>query len=99
MKILATLALAAALFATAFNAEARSGGSRSGYGSSGSGSRSGYVYRNPYAAQPSVRVRDYTRSTGTYVERHVRTPANDTLKDNLSYRGYGTVRVPKTTPY
>lgn len=99
MKLLSTLALAAVLTATAFNAEARSGGSRSGYSSSGSGSRSGYVYRNPYAAHPSVRVRDYTRSSGTYVERHVRTPANDTLKDNLSYRGYGTVRVPKSPSY
>lgn len=95
MKILSTLGLAAALAATALNAEARSGGLRSGYGSSGSGSRSGYVSRNPYAAHPSVHVRDYTRSSGTYVERHVRTPANDTLKDNLSYRGYGTVRVPR----
>ena len=53
------------------------------------------LLRRPTAAHPSVRVRDYTRSSGTYVERHVRTPANDTIKDNLSYSGYGTVRVPR----
>jgi len=100
-----TLLLTAALFAATFAAEAR-GGSRGSYSSSGSRSsyssgsaRSGYVYRNPYAAHPSVRVRGYTRSSGTYVERQVRTPANDTLKDNLSYRGYGTVRVPKSPAY
>ena len=57
------------------------------------GSSSGYVYRNPYAATPSVEVRGYNRSNGTYVAPHVRTPANRTVTDNLSYRGYGTTRV------
>jgi hypothetical protein len=56
---------------------------------------SGYVYRNPYAAYPSVNVRGYSRSTGTYVWPHVRTAPNSTVTDNLSYRGYGTIRVPK----
>jgi hypothetical protein len=40
------------------------------------GSSSGYVYRNPYAAYPSVHVRGYYRSTGTYVAPHVRTGPN-----------------------
>ena len=33
-------------------------------------------------------VRGYTRSNGTYVMPHYRTPANGTPYDNLSYRGY-----------
>jgi len=53
------------------------------------------IYRNPYAAAPSVRVEGYTRSSGKYVAPYVRTPANDTATDNLSYRGYGTIRVPR----
>ena len=57
------------------------------------GSSSGSVYRNPYAATPSVEVRGSYRSNGTYVAPHVRTPANRTVTDNLSYRGYGTTRV------
>jgi len=61
---------------------------RSSYGSLGASAGSGYVYRNPYAAYPSVSVRGYYRSTGTYVAPHVRTPANNTVTDNLSYRGY-----------
>src|SRR5512136_293989 len=70
---------------------------RSDYGSLGgsygysSSYNSGYVYRNPYAAYPSVHVRGYYRSNGTYVAPHVRTPPNNTVTDNLSYRGYGTV--------
>ena len=68
---------------------------RSDYGSPSAGTGSSYVYRNPYAAEPSVRVQGYTRSSGTYVAPHVRTPANDTVTDNLSYRGYGTIRVPR----
>lgn len=99
------LLLAAALLGTTLAADARGGG-RGSYSGSGSRSsyssgstRSGYVYRNPYAAHPSVSVRGYSKHSGTFVPPHVRTPANDTLKDNLSYRGYGTVRVPKTTPY
>ena len=59
------------------------------------GGSSGYVYRNPYAATPSVEVRGYDRSSGTYVAPHVRTAPNGTVTDNLSYRGYGTVRVPE----
>ena len=76
---------------------------RSDYGSVGSsygysyssGSSSGYVYCNPYAAYPSVSVRGDHRSTGTYVAPYVRTAPNWTVTDNLSYRGYGTIRVPK----
>ncbi len=63
------------------------------YPSYSTGGSSGYVYRNPYAATPSVGVRGSTRSNGTYVAPHVRTPANRTVTDNLSYRGYGTARV------
>jgi hypothetical protein len=73
---------------------------RSDYGSLGnysgySSPSRDYVYRNPYAAYPSVSVRGYYRSSGTYVAPYVRTPANDTVTDNLSYRGYGTIRVPR----
>jgi hypothetical protein len=67
------------------------------YGSSMS-SR-GYVYRNPYAAEPSVSVHGYFRSNGTYVQPYVRTAPNGILEDNLSYRGFGTVRVPKSSPW
>ena len=63
-----------------------------GYSGSASSSRD-YVYRNPYAATPSVSVRGSTRSNGTYVAPHVRTAPNHTVTDNLSYRGYGTVRA------
>jgi len=63
-----------------------------GGGSLGRSSSSAYVYRNPYAATPTVRVEGYTRSNGTIVLPHYRTPANHTLTDNLSYRGFGTVR-------
>ena len=68
-----------------------------GYSSGGAtlGGGSGYVYRNPYAATPSVEVRGSYRSNGTYVAPHVRTPANRTVTDNLRYRGYGTIRTPK----
>jgi len=65
------------------------------YPSYSTGGSSGYVYRNPYAATPSVSVPGYTRSSGTYVAPYVRTAPNYTVTDNLSYRGYGTVRVPK----
>ena len=73
---------------------------RSDYGSlignsSYSGSSRDYVYRNPYAAYPSVSVSGYTRKNGTIVLPYHRTPANNTLTDNLNYRGYGTVRVPR----
>lgn len=56
---------------------------------------SGYVYRNPYAATPTVSVHGYFRSNGTYVAPHVRTAPNGTVTDNLSYRGFGTIRVRK----
>ncbi len=69
------------------------GGGYSGYSSS---SRD-YVYRNPYAAYPSVSVRGYFRSNGTYVAPYRRTPPNNTVTDNLSYRGFGTIRVPKSS--
>ena len=98
------LLLTAALLATTLAAEARGVGrgshstggshSRSSYSSSSS-ARSGYAHRNPYAATPSVRVQGYYRSTGTIVMPHSRTPANNTIIDNLSYRGYGTIRVPR----
>jgi hypothetical protein len=61
----------------------------------GSSSSHAYVYRNPYAAYPSVSVHGYYRSSGTYVAPHRRTPPNSTLTDNLSYRGYGAIRVPR----
>jgi hypothetical protein len=109
MKTLIKLALAAAILCSTFAAQAgwvsgytRSNGTyvapyyRSDSGSSGGGSSSSsYVYRNPYAAYPSVHVNGYTRADGTTVLPYYRTPPNNTLTDNLSYRGYGTVRVPR----
>ena len=74
-----------------------SSGSFSSYPGYASPSRE-YVYRNPYAATPSVNVREYFRSDGTCVLPHVRTAPNRTELDNLSYRGYGTTRVPRN-PY
>jgi hypothetical protein len=71
-----------------------SSGGTSGYSSSYSSS---YVYRNPHAANPSVNVDGYYRSTGTYVAPYVRTAPNSTVTDNLSYPGYGTIRVPKSS--
>ena len=112
MKTLTKLALAAMMLITTLTAQAgwvsghyRSSGtyvapySRADPGSVGHsyGSSSGYVYRNPYAASPSVNVRGYYRSSGTYVAPYVRTAPNWTVTDNLSYRGYGTVRVPKSS--
>jgi len=106
MKTFTRFVLTAALLLTAVATQAssvrghvRSNGSyvaphyRSGSGSLGGTTRSSYVYRNPYSAAPSVGVRGYPRSGGTLVDPHVRTPANHTVTDNLSYRGYGTVRV------
>ena len=106
MKILAKLMLAAVLLATGLNAEARGGGGgglfkggsfrssgfRSSHSASSRSTHSKYIYRNPYAAYPSVKVRGHRKTDGTIVPPHVRTPANNTLKDNLSYRGYGTIR-------
>ena len=48
------------------------------------GGSSGYVFRNPYAATPSVSVRGYTPSSGTYVAPYVRTAPNHTVTDNLT---------------
>ena len=103
------LALAAVVLTTTFTAQAgpvsgyfRNNGTyvmphyRSNSATIGGTSyRSGYTYRNPYAALPTVRVQGYTRSNGTFVMPHYRTPANSTRTDNLSYRGYGTIRVPR----
>ncbi len=63
--------------------------------SSSSRSSTDHVYRNPYAATPSVGVSSYTKRDGTLVLPYVRTPANETVTDNLNYRGYGTIRVPR----
>lgn len=110
MKALTKIALAALIACSAFATQAgevrgyvRSNGTyvaphyRSDSGSLGSSHSTGYVYRNPYAATPSVSVSGYTRSTGTYVAPHVRTAPNWTPTDNLNYRGYGTVRVPRSS--
>jgi hypothetical protein len=108
MKTLIKFVLAAVLLASTVVTQAgpvrgyyRSNGTyvaphyRSDSGSLGGSYSSSYVYRNPYAAYPSVSVRGYYRSSGTYVAPYVRTPANNTVTDNLSYRGYGTIRVPR----
>jgi hypothetical protein len=108
MKNLIKLALAAVLLTAASAAQAewvsgyvRSNGTyvsphyRSDYGSFSTGSSRDFSYRNPYAANPSVQVDGYLRNNGTYVTPHVRTPANSTITDNLNYRGYGTVKVPR----
>lgn len=63
-----------------------------------SGSSHDYVYRNPYAAFPSVHVSGYTRADGVAVLPYYRTSPNNTLTDNLSYRGFGTIRVPRYSP-
>ncbi len=110
MKTLIKFVLAAILLASTVITQAgpvrgyyRSNGTyvaphyRSDYGSLGSASSRAYVYRNPYAAYPSVQVSGNYRSTGTYVAPYVRTPANYTVTDNLSYRGYGTIRMPRTS--
>ena len=102
MKALIRFALAAMMLITTLTAQAgwvsghyRSSGTyvapyyRSDSGSVGSsyGSSSGYVYRNPYAAYPSVHVNGYYRSTGTYVAPHVRTAPNGIVTDELGCRG------------
>ena len=71
-------------------------GSLGGYSGHSSSSRD-YVYRNPYAAFPSVNVHGYFRNDGTWVQPHVRTAPNGILEDNLSYRGYGTIKVPRSS--
>ncbi len=110
MKSLMKFVLAAVLFATTFTADAdlvlghfRSNGTyvapycRSGGSSLKSNFGSGYVYRNPYAAAPSVGVKGYYRDNQTFVSPHSRTAPNSTVTDNLNYRGFGTVRVPRGT--
>jgi len=102
MKILTKFVLAAMMLITTLTTQAggvrghyRSNGTyvapyyRSDSGSVGSsyGSSSGYVYRNPYAAYPSVHVNGYYRSTGTYVAPHVRTAPNGIVTDELGCRG------------
>jgi len=69
-------------------------GSLVGYSGYSSCSRD-YVYRNPYAAYPSVHVNGYTRADGVTVLPYYRTLPNNILTDNLSYRGFGTIRVPR----
>ena len=109
MKTLTKLVVVAAFLTVALTVHAgsvngyyRSNGTyvapsyRSDYGSAG-GDSSSYVYRNPYAADPSVSVRGYSRSDGTIVAPYRRTPPNNTVTDNLSYRGYGTIRVPRSS--
>ena len=94
MKTLATIILGIALFSSITSVQAR-GVRGYAHNYSSLGRTSGYVYRNPYAAYPSVNVRSYIKTDGAYVASHSRTPANWTVQDNLNYRGYGTVRVPR----
>ena len=91
MKTLTKLTLAVTMLLTAVSANAQSQNDRGYY----SGSNRDYAYRNPYAAIPSVEVHNYLRHDGTYVPAYVRTSPNWTTTDNLSYRGYGTIRVPR----
>jgi hypothetical protein len=86
MKTLTKLTLVATMLLIAVSANAQS---------YYSGSSRDYVYRNPYAATPSVRVHDYFWHHGTYVPSHFRTSPNLTPTDNLNYRGNGTIRVPR----
>ena len=106
MKLLTKLTLAVLVLTSAITAQAQSvrGYARSygtyvapyRSGSLGGGYSSGYVYRNPYAASPSVHVQGYYRRSGTLVAPHYRTLPNYTRTDNLNYRGYGTIRVPRS---
>jgi hypothetical protein len=102
MKTLALIVLAISFFS--FNSSSQAGDVRGYYRSNGtyvqphyrssSGFSSGQVqhYRNPYAADPVVHVNSYQKSDGTRVMEHYRTPANSILTDNLSYRGFGSIR-------
>lgn len=60
--------------------------------SSGSSAGVNHYYRNPNAAAPVVHVQAYVKSDDTKVTEHYRTPPNATITDNLSYRGFGTIR-------
>lgn len=102
MKTLTLITLAISLFSFTGNSQAgevrgyfRSNGTyvQPHYRSS-NGYSSGvqHYYRNPYAANPVVRVQSYQKSDGTHVIEHYRTPGNSILTDNLSYRGFGTFR-------
>ena len=96
MKTIIKLTLAAVILCSSFAAEAGTGrGSYRSSGYLGRTSSRNYVYRNPYAAYPSQRASGYYRSRGTYVMPYVRTSPNWTPTDNLNYRGYGTIRVPR----
>lgn len=102
MKTLALIVLAISFFS--INSSSQAGEVRGHYRSNGtyvqphyrssSGFFSGQVhhYRNPYAADPVVHVHSYQKSDGTRVMEHYRTPANSILTDNLSYRGFGSIR-------
>ena len=104
MKTLALIALTISFLSFTSNSHAgdvrgyfRSNGTyvQPHYRSSGgysSGER--HYYRNRYAANPVVSVRSYQKSNGTSVIGHYRTPGNKIITDNLSYRGFGTVRRP-----
>jgi hypothetical protein len=75
MKTLTKLTLVATMLLIAVSANAQS---------YYSGSSRDYVYRNPYAATPSVRVHDYFWHDGSYVPSHFRTSPNSTPTDNLN---------------
>jgi hypothetical protein len=54
-----------------------------------------------YVSIPTLRNQAFTsmvtsEAPATTSLRYVRTPANDTVTDNLSYRGFGTIRVPRS---
>jgi len=102
MKTIALIALTISFFSFNSNSQAgevrgyfRSNGTyvQPHYRSSGSVS-SGQVhhYQNPYAANPVVHVHSYRKTNGTVVMEHYRTPANSIRTDNLSYRGFGSIR-------
>jgi hypothetical protein len=113
MKTLTQLAFAALIACSALATQAgpvrgyvRSNGtyvtpySRSDAGSLGSSPSSGYVYRNPYAATPSVNLNGYYRSSGTYVAPHYRSNAGSLGSSPSSgyvyrnpYAGYPSVDV------
>ena len=86
MKTLKTIILAAMMLASLLAAQA---GPVSGH------YRSNGTYVAPYYRSDYVSL---GHSTGTYVPPHVRTAPNNTVTDNLSYRGYGTIRVPRYSP-
>jgi hypothetical protein len=42
-------------------------------------------YSNPNANPQTIQVSGYNKKNGTYVESHIRTRANNTVRDNFSY--------------